>query len=151
MAKEGDNADEIIKIIKQIISNCVLENVDVDNLPIFDIEMFFINLRIRSISESADMIYTCDNVVTSEDGTNGLCGTKVEFELDLNNVKYTEQSENDRIIKLSETVGIRFNYPSLNVSDQELFDSFEDGGYKFISKYVDYIYDSQEIHKSDVS
>lgn len=152
MAKQGDDANEIIKTIKQIISNCVQENIDVDSLPTFDIEMFFINLRIRSVSEAAEMVYTCNNVVPTQDGTGAQCGNKIEFDLDLNNVKYGEEPGHSPVIKLTEKVGIKFSYPTLNFTDDQLTDNFEDGGYRFISRYVDYIYDSDEIHKKqDIS
>lgn len=142
MAKEGEDVNEIVKVVKQIISNCILDDVDVDALPTFDMEMFFINLRIRSVGEAAEMVYTCNNVVDEKQ-----CGQKIDFMLDLNNVKYTEEPGHNPVIKLSDTVGIKFNYPTLNFSDQQLLDNFEDGGYRFVSQYVDYIYDSEEIHK----
>jgi len=146
MAKEGDDANEIVKTIKQIISNCVLEEIDVDILPTFDIEMFFINLRIRSVSEAAEMVYTCSNVVPDTEGA-GPCEHKIDFLLDLKNVNYIEEPDHNPIIKLSDTVGMKFNYPTLNFDEQSLLDKFEDGGYRFVSQYLDYIYDSEEIHK----
>jgi hypothetical protein len=154
MAKEGDDANEIVKTIKQIISNCMLEEIDVDALPTFDIEMFFINLRIRSVSEAAEMVYTCTNIVpdTEHEGTTKPCEHKIEFMLDLKNVNYIEDPEHNSTIKLSETVGMKFNYPTLNFDEQMLLDKFEDGGYRFVSQYLDYIYDSEEIHKKkDIS
>lgn len=152
MAKEGDDINEIVKTIKQIISNCVLEDIDVDALPTFDMEMFFINLRIRSVSEAAEMIYNCSNIVpgTDDDGDKP-CGHKIEFMLDLNNVKFSDGEGHSPIIKLTDRVGIKFNYPTLNF-DLTSFDNFIDGGYKFVSQFVDYIYDSEEIHKrQDIS
>lgn len=147
MAKEGEDATEIIKTIKQIISNCIIDDIDVDALPTFDIEMFFINLRIRSVSESAEMVYTCNNIVPVEDGSSKTCEHKIEFVLDLNNVKYTEEPGHNSIIKLSDTIGMKFNYPSLNFTSDQINDKLEDGGYKFISDYLDYVYDSEQIYK----
>ena len=78
MAKEGEDVNEIVKVIKQIISNCILDDVDVDALPTFDMEMFFINLRIRSVGEAAEMVYTCNNVVDEKQ-----CGQKIDFILEI--------------------------------------------------------------------
>jgi len=143
MAKEGDEVNEIVKTVKQIISNCLLEDINVDELPTFDIEMFFINLRIRSVGEAADMVYTCDN--TLEDNTT--CGQKIEFSLDLNKVVYESAPGHNAIIKLNDKIGLKFNYPSLDFDSDQLSDTLEDGGYKFVSHYLDYIYDDEEIHK----
>ena len=154
MAKEGEDPNEIVKVIKQIISNCVLEDINIDALPTFDVEMFFINLRIRSVSDAAEMVYTCSNVVPDEEqeGQTKVCGHKIDFMLDLKNVNYIEEPDHNPIVKLSETVGMKFNYPTLNFDEQALLDNFEDGGYKFVSSYLDYIYDSEEIHsKKEIS
>lgn len=147
MAKEGEDATEIIRTIKQIISNCIIDDIDVDALPTFDIEMFFINLRIRSVGEAAEMVYTCNNVIAGEDGSPNQCGHKIEFSLDLNNVNYTQEPGHNPIIKLTDNVGMKFNYPTLNFTTDQLNDKLEDGGYKFISDYLDYVYDSEQIYK----
>jgi hypothetical protein len=152
MAKESDNLEDVTKAIKQIISNCLLEEIDVDALPTFDIEMFFVNLRIQSVSETSAMVYTCNNIVNPENEESKDCGAKIDFNLDLRNVKYVEDAGHSNIVKLSETAGMKFNYPTLSFSSSSLDDEFADSGYKFVSEYLDYIYDSEEIHKkSDIS
>lgn len=146
MAKEGDDLEEITKAVKQIIKNCLLETVDVDELPIFDIEMFFINLRIKSIGESAEMVYSCNNVVGEGDQT---CDHQIEFNMDLRNVTFEDSADHSDIIKLTENTGIKFKYPSLNFSVNSFNDNFEDGGYNFVSEYIDYIYDEEQIYKKN--
>jgi hypothetical protein len=145
MAKESDDLNDIVKAIKQIIRNCVLDDIDVDTLPTFDVEMFFINLRVQSIGESAEMVYTCNNVVEGDVE----CGHKIDFLLDIRNVEYSETEGHSNVIRLSDTAGIKLNYPTLNFSEAELNDNFEDGGYSFVSQYLDYVYDSEQIYKKD--
>lgn len=144
MAKESDDIEEITKSVKQIITNCCLDQINVDDLPTFDVEMFFLHLRMRSVGEVAQMVYTCDNVV---DGNP--CGHQTDFDLDLKNVVYEETEGHSNIIKLTESVGLCFKYPSLNVPEAALNEKFEDGGYEIISQYLDYIYDSEQIYKRD--
>lgn len=144
MAKESDNIEEITKAIKQIISNCCLDDVDVDSLPTFDVEMFFLHLRMRSVGETAQMVYTCNNVVEGN-----TCGHQTEFDLELKNVVYEESEGHSNIIKLSDSIGACFKYPSLNMPEAALNEKFEDGGYEVIAEYLDYIYDSEQIYKKD--
>ena len=48
MAMEGEDEGEITTAIKQIINNCIVtKNIDVDKLPLFDIEFILLNLRAR--------------------------------------------------------------------------------------------------------
>jgi len=145
IAKESDDLNDIVKAIKQIIRNCVLDDIDVNALPTFDVEMFFINLRVQSIGESAEMIYTCNHVVEGDVE----CGNKIDFMLDIRNVKYSESENHTTMIRLSDTAGMKLNYPTLNFTESELDDNFEDGGYSFVSQYLDYIYDSEQIYKKE--
>jgi hypothetical protein len=141
MAKESDDVKEIASTIKQIIRNCCLDDIDVDNLPTFDVEMFFLNLRINSVGETAQMVYTCNNVVEDQP-----CGHKTEFDLTLKNIKYVETEGHSNIVKLTENVGVKFNYPSITIPEAALKDKFEDGGYEVIAEYLDYIYDQDQIY-----
>ena len=147
MAKEGKDIEEIVKAIKQIIRNCVLEEIDVDSLPTFDMEMFFIHLRIRSVGEAAEMIYSCSNTVTSEDGSSGQCNHKIEFNLDLNSVSYVVDPAHNQIINLSDKIGMKLNYPSLKFVDNGFFDGGD--GYKYIANNIDYIFDEDQIYKRE--
>lgn len=145
MAKEGGDFNEILRTVKQIISNCILEEVDVESLPIFDIEMFFINLRICSIGEKAEMTFTCTNTMQDLENKTVECGNKVEFQLNLNNIGFKDDKGHSPIIKLTDRVGIKLNYPSLSFDPSSLQD--ETDSYKFISQYLDYIYDENEVYK----
>jgi len=83
MAKESEDLKEITSAVKQIINNCCIDPIDVDSLPTFDVEMFFVHQRINSVGETAKMIYTCDNIVDDK-----VCEHKTEFDLQLKNIKY---------------------------------------------------------------
>ena len=144
MAKESDELNDILKTIKQIIANCCLDDVNIDSLPIFDVEMFFIHLRINSVGETSDLVYTCSNVVNEEP-----CNNIVEFALDLKNIKYRFNEDHNKIIPLTQNIGICMKYPSLNLPKSLLDDKFEDGGYEIISEYLDYIYDENQTYKKE--
>lgn len=144
MAKESDDLKEISSTIKQIIKNCCLDEIDVDNLPTFDVEMFFLHLRINSVGETAQMVYTCKNVVDENP-----CAHKTEFDLLLKNICYEESDEHTDIIKFNDKIGAKFNYPSITIPQAALDDKFEDGGYEVIAEYLDYIYDENQIYKKD--
>ena len=144
IAKEAENLNEITSTIKQIITNCCIDEIDVDNLPTFDVEMFFLHLRINSVGETAQMIYTCNNGVEDK-----VCGHPTEFDLLLKNIKYQDTENHSNIIKLTENVGVKFNYPSISIPQAALDDKFDDGGYEIIAEYLDYIYDQDQVYKKD--
>lgn len=143
MAKESDDLNDIFKTMKQTIKNCCLEDLDVDSLPVFDIEMIFIHLRINSVGENVQMNFTCDNVVEGQP-----CGNITEFDLQLRNIKFQTPEDHSKNIKLNNEVGVVFKYPTLNLS-KEVLEEDNDSEFRFMLNYVDYIYDQDQIYKAD--
>ena len=48
--QEGGD-DEMINALKQIVSNCTFNKVDINKLPSFDIEYIFLQIRAKSVGE----------------------------------------------------------------------------------------------------
>jgi hypothetical protein len=68
MAAESNDTKETLSTIRQILKNCVLDEIDVDNLPTFDLEYLFMNLRARSVEEVVNLRYKCNNTTKDESG-----------------------------------------------------------------------------------
>src|ERR1039458_4435654 len=47
MAAEAKDTKTTISTIKQIINNCLIDEMNVDELPLVDLELLFINLRAK--------------------------------------------------------------------------------------------------------
>ena len=45
MASESEDGKETINVIRQVLKNCVLDEIDIDTLPTFDLEYIFMNMR----------------------------------------------------------------------------------------------------------
>jgi hypothetical protein len=101
IAQESKDMEQIVLSIKQIINNCV-ENVNVEQLAMFDLEYILINLRSKSVGEVIN--FTITDPETEE---------KVKLELNLNDVDIqTEGHENK--IQVSEDVYIIMRYPRID-------------------------------------
>ena len=60
LAIESNSMKDISRAIKDVLKNCILtKGVKIDELPTFDIEYLFLNIRSRSIGESIDLVITC--------------------------------------------------------------------------------------------
>jgi hypothetical protein len=62
-AQASGGKEDMIEAFKQLITNCCLDDVDVDKMPAFDIEYFFLQLRAKSVSDVIKLSFT------EEDGT----------------------------------------------------------------------------------
>ena len=130
MAKESKDANSIKLAVKQIITNCCAETLDVDNLPLFDIEMAFLKLRAKSMGESVKLVYNCKNKVEDID-----CDTDNDYTLDLEKVRYETSEEHNPTIMITDTIGIKLKYPVY--STEINFDLDEDENGEKIIKYDD--------------
>ena len=72
MALQSGEEDIVFKTIKQIINNCLIDELDIDKLPIFDIEYLFLNLRAHSVGEKVETYFMCRNAVGTEKNEEGI-------------------------------------------------------------------------------
>jgi len=47
MAAQSTDEKETVDVVKQVLNNCILSDIDVDDLPTFDLEHLFMQLRAR--------------------------------------------------------------------------------------------------------
>ena len=59
IAQETGDEKALYTAIKNLIHNCCHGQLDVDTMPLFDVEYVFLQLRSKSIGEFADVIVTC--------------------------------------------------------------------------------------------
>lgn len=122
MAMESDTDDSTMIAIKQIITNCCLsDNVDIETLPITDLEYFFLNLRARSVGETVDLQYKCNNKVKDEEsGEEKDCGNVVKLEVNVLDIKPEISESHTTKIVLSPKMGIVMKYPSFKMVEDNV-------------------------------
>lgn len=133
--------------VKQILKNCCLTEINIDKLPVVDIEYFFINLRARSVGEVVSLKYKCQNEV--DDKT---CGNLLDIDIDLLDINIDDKDINDQI-DLTDSIGLKMKYPTYNIinSISKKSDNAE-LAFDLIASCIDYIYENDEIfHTKDFS
>ena len=110
IAQETGTEDATYRAVKTIIENCCHGRIDLEKMPLFDMEYIFLNIRAKSIGEIAKLKVTCpdDNE------------TKVDIEVDLTKVQVEMDKTHDARIQLSEepNIGILMSYPSIDTLGQ---------------------------------
>ena len=79
MASESEDPKETINVVRQVLKNCIIDELDIDALPTFDLEWLFIHLRARSVEEVVHLSYKCNNTVKNEEGEDEKCIGVVEI------------------------------------------------------------------------
>lgn len=143
MALESQDYETSLDAIKQIINNCVLDQIDVEALPLYEIEYVFLNLRARSIGEVVTLEYVCESIV----GENKKCKGKMVMDVDLLKVAL-DHKPNESTITLSNGIGIKLNYPTISVS-KILVDKLKsrDAPTEILKECTEYLFDENQVYK----
>jgi hypothetical protein len=143
MAMEANEASSIQNAVRDILVNCTLtEGIDIDKLPIIDIEYYFINLRAKSVGEIVESRYKCNNEVDGKE-----CGNIMDSELNLLNVKVEQDEEISPEIQLTNNIVIKLKYPEFHIVNDSLkYDSINDVTFNMIAESIEYIYDGQQFY-----
>ena len=96
----SDDIEEITETIKQIIRNCVLDEINIDKLAMFDVEYLFVNLRKVSVSNEVEMYLDHE-------------GKKIPFKVDLNDVKIVFNEKHSNIIEINDEISVKLRYPTI--------------------------------------
>ena len=59
MAQESEDDAAMQNSLAEIIRDCTFEKIDPYNIPIFDVELFFLRIRSKSVGEKVDLNVLC--------------------------------------------------------------------------------------------
>jgi hypothetical protein len=145
MAAEATDAKTVTETIKQIINNCLLDKVDVEELPLFDIEQIFVQLRAKSVGEIVNLKYKCNNKIFNEESKEEKnCNTIVEIDVDLNEIVPKDKIKKENKVEITENLGVVMKYPSLKVLAN--YEDDEVSVLDTIVSCIDYIYDKEQVY-----
>ena len=140
--ESGEKA--VLPAVKQIIKNCVQGELDVDNMPIFDIEFLFLRLRAKSVGEEITIglkPWGCPQ-------NNGeLCKFTTEVTINLEEIKCVKDKKHTPKIMLDDKVGIMMKYP--DISQMGIKGSEIEMGMKIIKNCIKMIFTQEETHEKD--
>ena len=113
LALESQDTKQITTAIKSTLKSCILtRGIKVEELPTFDIEYIFLNIRGKSVGESVDVLITCPD----DDET------QVETQIFIDEIQVQKNEKHNRDIKLDQNLTLRMKYPSLSEFVQNNFD-----------------------------
>jgi hypothetical protein len=100
----------MINTLKSIIENCIVDNVDVDKLAIFDYEYLFTQIRAKSVGEIVELMFLCDTCTDEK--------AKAPVNLDISKfaVEFPEAHSNK--IELFDDVGIMMKNPNIDTLEK---------------------------------
>jgi hypothetical protein len=152
MALESDDEKTIMNTIKQVINNCVVSELDIDSIPIFDIEYLFLNIRARSVGETVETFFICRNVIetkeTEEGEENIECTHPMKVNVNLLEIKPPKVDVETKIA-LTNKIGMQMKFPTVSTfkSAQAVASSENtENIFNLIHDCCEYVYDSDGVY-----
>ena len=117
LALESKDEQQITNAVTDVLKKCILtRGVNVDDLPTFDIEYVFLNIRAKSIGEDIKMTVTCP-----DDNT-----TQVPVTVYVDEIKVIRPKDHKTDIVLDDKMTLRMKYPSLSQFVENNFEVDDD-------------------------
>ncbi len=140
LALESEDTKQITTAIKAVLKSCVLtKGIKVENLPTFDIEFLFLNIRGKSVGEELQV-----NIICPDDEE-----TQVTVDVFLDDIQVQKNEEHTNKIQLDENLMMEMKYPSLDQFIKNNFDFNEknamDQSFQLIATCIDKIYTEDEV------
>ena len=134
-AMEDGSQTALMNAIKTILKNCVQGNLDVERLPLFDIEYLFLKLRSKSIGEISEIGLKC---------TDTECGGVNQISINMDEIEVTKPEGHNRKIMISDEIGVMMSYPVMKTSGIT-----EEDGMAIVKDCIEMIFTEEETHERD--
>lgn len=143
MAMEADDKESIEKNVKQVLINCTMtEGIDIDKLPVLDVEFYFLNLRARSVGEVIENSYRCDNEVEGNK-----CGNIMKTTLNILDIKVENNEEDKSLIQLTDTIFLKLRYPEYSLLKKIAnLQDVSSIAFEMVADCVEYIFDGEQYY-----
>ena len=140
IALESEDNKQITNAIKAVLKSCILsKGIKVENLPTFDIEYLFLNIRGKSVGEDLEV-----NIICPDDEE-----TQVPVTINLDEIEVQRDDKHTNKIKIDDSIMMEMKYPSLEQFIKNNFDFNEknmmDQSFDLIATCIDKVYTEDEV------
>ena len=139
IAQETGDEKAQYHAIQNLIKSCVVQELAVDRLPMFDLEYIFLNIRAKSVGEIANLTIVCPDDEK----------TTVRVKVDLTKINIVMDKKHDARIQLTENIGILMSYPTMDLVEQyAVTDTPEptEQLFKMVTECIYQIWEGEETH-----
>ena len=142
IAMESGKSEDMLQSVKDIVNECTFQKLKLGEMPMFDVEYLFLNIRAKSVGEVSKLKVLCQDDME----------TYATVEINLNEVNVQVDGElHSNKIELTDEMGVIMKYPTI--------DSFTKNGIQnitaanmidVIASCVEQVYDNkgEEVYES---
>jgi len=106
IAQEAGTNQSMISAMKDIINSCTFGSLDLYSLAMSDLEYILLQLRSKSVGETSNIKFQCDE-----------CDEIIDITIDLSEIEVSESKNEEHKIQLTDDVGITLKSPGLKEAE----------------------------------
>ena len=131
--ESGENSD-ILRAVKDIVDSCTFNKMKIGNMPMFDVEYIFLQIRAKAVGEVSTLRVLCLDDMK----------TYAKVEVDLNEIEVRVTDAHTNKIELSDEMGVIMKYPTVNSFVENKIDDISPANMlDVIITCIDKIYDKK--------
>ena len=134
-AQQAGTEKDQLRAVKEIVESCTFGVLKANELPFFDIEYVFLQLRAKSVGETSKLQITCP-----DDGE-----TKVEVQVNLAEIECKRDVSHKDTIKITDEIGLVMDYPKLDTMTTGGGDETKQA-FDIIKGSIKQIYDAENVY-----
>ena len=140
IAAETGEQKDMLRAMSDVIKSCTYDVVICDDLPVFDIEYIFLQLRAKSVGEIAKFRVLCPDDMKTY--------TEIEIDLTKVDVQVDDDHDNRVVIDEKRNLGVVFDYPTLSTYDisKDIDTVSTEDVFNLIYSCVNHIYEGDKIY-----
>ena len=131
--ESGENSD-ILRAVKDIVDACTFNKMKIGNMPMFDVEYIFLQIRSKAVGEVSTLRILCRDDMK----------TYAKVEVDLNEIEVRVTDAHTNKIELSDEMGVIMKYPTVDSFVENKIDDISPANMlDVIITCIDKIYDKK--------
>ena len=107
--EDSDTSKDLFEVIINLCQTCILDDIDIKTIPIFDLERLVIAIRSKSVGEQIKTSVICEK-----------CENSIEYVTNTDNLKTTEDKDIENKIMLNDSCGVILRFPELRNMDRNV-------------------------------
>ena len=142
MAQETQDESQMIRAMSDLVKSCTNNKIDIDKLPIFDVEYMFLKIRGKSVGETVEI-----NLICPDDNE-----TQVPTKINLDDIHVQMTVGHNNIINITDKIKMELRYPIYDDATQVGGLETTDGVFKLLNKCISKIvYGDTEYNRVDIT
>lgn len=143
IAQQSKDENVMYNTLKEVVKGCIKDPIDIDKLALFDIEYLFVAIRAKSVGEVVEVVLLCPDCNDPK--------AKVNYNIDLENIKVDIDPNHSNKIHLFDDVGVAMKYPSFDTLRIMQTSNLQDPNQAInvVISCIDYIYNTDAVFKSE--